>query len=164
MKGKGGKIPIDQRGEFMKRQKIQEYREQVEKNKPTGVPIFKIFVRLKTGGMWLPCGDLAGDARAASLVNAWTSGFLTDVYKGQLDSGVARSIFSQEDSFVKSIVENYKPFRKCTKAELEFGYKVDFPGVTEKFGELKVTLLSKDMEKGFFDKAKDAFTGFFKQN
>ena len=151
----------------------------------------QIFVRPKAGGIWIPCGDLAGDQRATALVNAWLSGFLTDMYRNQLDQGIARSVFNQEDSFVKGmfrytfilvlysiliveescicamhgmctiynihthiarlcvysiirviitytydshthiyntgITENFKPFKKFTKDELQFGFKVDFP-------------------------------------
>lgn len=43
---------------------------------PDGVPVFKVYVRPKVGGLWIPCGDLAGDSRATSLVNAWMSGML----------------------------------------------------------------------------------------
>jgi len=98
MKGKGKRVPIDQRGEFLKQQRMLEARAAVEKDKPDGVPVFKVFVRPVAGGLWIPCGDLAGDQRATALVNAWMSGFLTDMYKGQLDQGIARSIFSQEDN------------------------------------------------------------------
>ncbi len=56
MKGKGSKIPISQRGEYIKRQKILEAQQRIEASKPKGVPIFKIFVKPKVGGIWLPCG------------------------------------------------------------------------------------------------------------
>ena len=158
MKGKGGKIPINQRGEFLKQQRMMESKNQMEKEKPDGVPVFKVYVRPKVGGLWIPCGDLAGDKRATSLVNAWMSGFLTDVYRGQLDSGIARSIFSQEDSFAMNIIENYKPFRKYTKNDLQFGYKIDFPGLEEKMGEQKITAISPGMEKSWFDTAKEGFS------
>jgi len=51
---------------------------------------------------------------------------MTDMYKGQLDKGIARSVRAQEDTFVKGITENYKPFKKFTKEDLEFGYKIKF--------------------------------------
>ena len=158
MKGKGGKVPINQRGEFLKQQRMMESKNQMEKEKPDGVPVFKVYVRPKVGGLWIPCGDLAGDKRALSLVNAWMSGFLTDVYRGQLDAGIARSIFSQEDSFAMNIIENYKPFRKYTKADLQFGYKIDFPGLEEKMGEQKITPITSDMNKSWLDTAKEGFS------
>lgn len=42
MKGKGKRVPIDQRGEFVKRQRILEAQAEMDKRKPTGVPIFKV--------------------------------------------------------------------------------------------------------------------------
>ena len=42
MKGKGKRVPIDQRGEFVKRQRILEAQAEIDKKKPTGVPIFKV--------------------------------------------------------------------------------------------------------------------------
>ena len=104
---------------------------------------------------------MAGDQRATSLVNAWLSGFLTDTYRDQLDQGIARSVFNQEDSFVKGITENFKPFKKFTKEDLQFGYKVEFTGVVEKFGDLPITPLVKGMEKSWFDKVKDGFGNLF---
>jgi hypothetical protein len=165
MKGKGSRIPINQRGEFMKRQKMLEQKENLDKaaavNKKEGVPVFKVFVRPKAGGLWIPCGDLAGDQRATALVNAWMSGFMSDMYKGQLDSGIARSIFSQEDSFAQNIIENFKPFRKLKKEDLEFGFKVEFEGLEEKMGEQKITVLQKGMEKTWIDNAKESLGGLF---
>lgn len=156
MKGKGNRIPMDKRGEYMKQKQIMEAREQIQSNRAKGVPVFKVFVRPKTGGFWVPCGDLVGDNRATSLVNAWLSGFLEDMYKSQLDKGVARSIYSQEDSFVKSITENFRPYKKFTKEQLQFGYKIDFEGVVEKKGEQKVTELQKGMDRTWFDDIKDS--------
>ena len=42
MKGKGKRVPIDQRGEFIKRQRILEAQAKIEQSKPSGVPIFKV--------------------------------------------------------------------------------------------------------------------------
>lgn len=163
MKGKGGRVPIDQRGEFLKQQRMMEARDQMlsKQNRDSGVPVFKVFVRPRAGGLWIPCGDLQGDNRATALVNAWMSGFMTDMYKGQLDQGIARSIFSQEDTFVTGLIENYKPFRKFTKEDLQFGYKIDFPGLEEKMGEQKVIPLEKGMEKGWIDNVKEGFGNIF---
>ena len=160
-KGKGSKVPINQRGEYMKQQKMYDMQSQMQKNKPTGVPVFKVFVRPKSGGLWLPCGDLSGDSRSTALVNAWQSGFMSDMYKNQLDQGVALSIFSQEGSFAKNVVENYKPFKKCTVDDIQFGYKVEFEGLDEKFPDQKVTLLERGMEKGWFDNLKEKVASIF---
>lgn len=101
MKGKGGRVPIDQRGEYLKQERAMEARKQLNKANPEGVPVFQVYVRPKAGGLWIPAGDLAGDNRATSLVNAYMSGFLTETYKKQLDQGIARSIFAQEGQFTK---------------------------------------------------------------
>lgn len=164
MKGKGGRVPIDQRGEFIKQQRMMEMREKMQEQKKEGVPVFKVFVRPKLGGLWIPCGDLAGDQRATALVNAWTSGFMTEMYKGQLDQGIARSIFSQEDTFVKGLLENFKPFKKFKPEDLEFGYKIDFEGLEAKMGEQKVQPINKDMMKSWTDNLGEKFSGLFGGN
>lgn len=160
---KGRKVPIDQRGEYMKQKRMMEVRKNMESAKPEGVPVFKIFVRPKIGGLWIPCGDLAGDQRATALVNAIMAGFMTDMYKGQLDKGLAKSIFTQEDAFIKNLIENYKPFKKFTKDDLQFGYKVEFAGYEEKMGEQKVKVLEKGMEKGWLDNIKESFTNIINE-
>jgi hypothetical protein len=164
MKRKGKKVPIDQRGEYMKRQKIIDARSAAQQQTNDEVPVFQVFVRPKAGGLWIPAGDLAGDQRATALVNAWMSGFMTDMYKGQLDQGIAKSIFSQEDQFVKGLIENYKPFSKMSPGDLTFGYKIKFAGLEEKIGEQKVTEIVRGMEKGWQDNVKDAFSGIFGGN
>lgn len=160
--GRGGKVPPHLRGEYVKRQRMMEQQQQTKRQRPTDVPVFEIFARSKRGGIWVPTGELAGDNRAASLVNAWMSGFLTDFYRGQLDRGVARSIYAQEDVFTEGLIKNYRPFNKFTKDDLEFGYKVSFPGLEEKMGEQKVVVLQKDMQKGWFDKIKESYQNLFK--
>ena len=161
MKGKGNRVPIDQRGEYMKQQRMLEMREKMQSTKASGVPVFKVFVRPKVGGLWIPCGDLAGDQRATALVNAWTAGFMQGMYKDQLDQGIAKSIFAQEATFISGLIENYKPFKKFKPADLEFGYKIDFEGLEEKMGEQKVMVITREMEKGWLDKAKDSFASSF---
>jgi len=49
MKKKGGKVPIQQRGEFMRRQKIIDQKEAYdrENSKVTDVPVFEVFARPK---------------------------------------------------------------------------------------------------------------------
>lgn len=158
---KGRKVPINQRGEYMKQLRIMQEKKQLEGNVPDNVPIFKLFVRLKTGSPWLPCGDLAGDQRATALVNAWTAGFMEGMYKSQLDKGVARSVFQQGDQFKQNIIENYSPFKKCRKEDLQFGYTVKFDSLTEKKGDIPITILEEGMEKGWLDNAKEQFGGLF---
>ena len=142
MKGKGGKVPVNQRGEYMKQQRMMDQKAQMEMGKKEGVPVFKVFVRPRAGGLWIPCGDLAGDERATALVNAYMSGFMTDMYKTQIRQGIAKSVFSQEDAFVNGLIENYKPFRKFTKSDLQFGFKVDYEGLEEKMESRRLKPLS----------------------
>jgi len=47
MKGKEKRVPIDQRGEFVKRQRILEAQAEIDKKKPTGVPIFKVYIYIQ---------------------------------------------------------------------------------------------------------------------
>ena len=57
----------------MKQQKMMELKKQMESNVKDDVPVFQVYVRPKAGGLWIPVGDLAGDNRATSVVNAWKS-------------------------------------------------------------------------------------------
>lgn len=61
MKGKGGRVPINQRGEFLKRQRMIEQQQGIKAGaaeQKADVPIFCVFVRPKAGGLWIPVGDL----------------------------------------------------------------------------------------------------------
>ena len=164
MKGKGGKVPVNQRGEYMKQQRMMEQKAQMEMGKKEGVPVFKVFVRPRAGGLWIPCGDLAGDERATALVNAYMSGFMTDMYKTQIRQGIAKSVFSQEEAFVNGLIENYEPFRKFTKSDLQFGFKVDYEGLEEKMGEQKIEALEPGMEKNWGDNIREGLGGLFGNN
>jgi len=93
----------------MKQQRMMQAQQAMQANKKDGVPTFKVFTRPKAGGLWIPCGDLMGDERATALCNAWMSGFMQDMYKNQLDQGIAKSLFSQGDQFVQNLLDNYKP-------------------------------------------------------
>lgn len=158
---KGKKIPIQYRGELMKQKRMMELKNQMEKDKPEGVPIFKLFVRPKVGGFWIPCGDLAGDKKATALVNGLMSGFLTDTYRNQLDQGIARSVFNQEDTFVKNLIANYRPFKNYGKDDLMFGYTIEFEGLFEKLGQQSVRTIEKGMEKSWIDNVKEGFGNLF---
>ena len=127
------------------------------------VPVFQVFTRPKAGGLWIPVGDLQGDERSSAVVTAWMEGFLgmSDMYKGELDRGIARSVFGNDNAFAKNIIENYKPFKRYGPGDLEFGYKVKFPGLEEKFGEMKTMVVDESMQKNWLDNAKDGFSGLF---
>lgn len=169
MKGKGKRVPIDQRGEFIKRQRMIDQRESMlNPQTPTGpdgkpVPVFQVFTRPKVGGLWIPVGDLQGDERSTAVVTAWMEGFLgmSDMYKGELDRGIARSVYGNDNAFAKNIIENYKPFKRYTTTDLEFGYKIKFPGLEEKFGEMATMVINESMQKNWLDNAKEGLGGLF---
>jgi hypothetical protein len=121
-------------------------------------------VKLKKGGPWLPCSELAGDNRAASLVRAWQSGFLADVYKGQMDRGVAATVFANDEAFAKGVIANSKLFSKLTPDQLSFGYTVEFDELKDKLKDQEVIVLNKDMQKSWVDNAKDKFASFFNKD
>ena len=80
-------------------------------------------------------GNPVMEANATALVNAYMSGFMSEMYEGQIRQGIEKSIFSQEDQLVSGMIENYKPFKKFTKDDLQLGYKVEYEGLEEKMGE-----------------------------
>ena len=83
------------------------------------------------------------------------------MYKGELDRGIARSVFGNDNAFAKNIIENYKPFKRYGPGDLEFGYKVKFPGLEEKFGEMKTMVIDESMQKNWLDNAKEGLGGLF---
>jgi len=167
MKRKGKRVAIQDRGEFMKRKRMLDAREEAEAaagGDDDSVPTFEIFVRPKAGGLWIPAGNLKGDNRATALVNAVMSGFMTDLYKGQLETGVAKSMVMNRDQMARGLIDNYKPFSKLTPDQLIFGFKVKYKGYEEKMGEQKVTELVDGMDKGWIDNLTDGFKNIFGNN
>jgi len=157
--GKGKNPNISMRGELKKRAEMERMREQMFGDDSDGFPVFTIYVRSKTGQVWYPGGSLKGDARSKSLVESWRDNtlMLKGQYKGSLDGGMAKSIFSDKEKFVSSLLKMYPQLKK-SRDELEFGYKVKIPGLEEQLekegrkDELKITLLDEDMGKSLFEK------------
>lgn len=89
------------------------------------------------------------------------SGFMSDMYKSELDRGIARSVFGQEEAFAKNIIQNYKPFKRYTTKDLVFGYKIKMAGVEEKMGEQKIMQIDESMQKNWADNVKEKFSGLF---
>ena len=135
---------------------MREYMEQQQmaQGDDDGVPTFNIFVRSQKAKVWYPCGALKGDPKATALVNAWQGNFLRGLYKSQLDKGVARSIFDGEKRLVGTVLRS-DPQLKESKNELEFGYKVSVKGIEETVGKQEVTLVTRDMLKGWLDGVKE---------
>ncbi len=163
---KGKKVPIQFRGEYLKQKRMQEAQSAYEASKRKDVPYFQLFVRPKVAGPWVPFAELAGDQRAVAIVNAWTSGFLTDFYKGQMDASIARSLFANFDETVKAVRANCPIVKNIDDNELSFGYKVSFTGVAEKFPDQKVTQVSAEMlsKKSWFDNLKESVVNAFSFN
>lgn len=157
--GKGKGPNIGQRGELKKRAEMERMREQMFGDDRDGFPVFTVYVRSKKGQVWYPGGSLKGDDRSKSLVESWRDNtlMLKDQYKGSLDGGMAKSIFSDKQKFVQSLVKMY-PQLQPSRDELEFGYKVKIPGLEEKLeaegrkDELKITLLKEEMQQTLWDK------------
>ena len=76
-------------------------------------------------------------------------------------TGVAKSISAQDDAFAKNIIENYKPFKKFSKEDLQFGYKIKFIGLEEKMGEQKITPIVEGMEKNWADGVRESLGNLF---
>lgn len=163
----GRKVPVQFRGEYMRRQKLALAQEQYKNSKKKGVPYFQLYVRPKAGGAWLPFAELAGDQRATAIVNAWLAGFMTDFYKGQMDRAIARSLFTNEAEMFETVRKNCQAVSKIPPERLAFGYTVDFEGVIEKMGEQKVTIIDKDTDKKnktWFENITDSLTSIFKRD
>eukprot|EP01039_Chlorochromonas_danica_P007717 gene7717-8528_t len=140
---------------------MMQQREEMNKFRSKDLPTFVILARVSDGSPWMPVGQLVGDQRARALVNAYSSGFLTDLYKKQLDRGIAKSIFAQEEKFLENLKENYRMFRKGIPETLEFGYRIDYEPLAKKMGSPTVNKVDRSMEKDWLDKLKDGFANIF---
>jgi len=119
-----------------------------------GLPVFQVYVRSKISQIWFPLAALKGDQRAQSLVNAYMSGFLTDLYKNNLETGIAKSVMQQRDSLCEQVPKNVPPLKKTEKSNLEFGFKILYEGLEEKMGPQKVQLITEEMSLNIVDKVK----------
>ena len=176
-RGGGGSNPFLNRrtGGGVPRKKLKEVKvmkEKMEKEKAEriaqGMPAFKIFAAYKRGGEWKPCAEMFGDQKSAALVKLWMNGFMGDMSKKMLDQGVAKSLFTNNEKFIDSVVANFPPiggYQKLSKEEAMFGYTIEYPGLKEKKGEQQVTLLKEEMtfEKGWFEKLKDSVISAIKE-
>lgn len=161
----GRRVPVQFRGEYMRRQKLALAQEQYKNSKKKDVPYFQLYVRPLAGGAWLPFAELAGDQRATAIVNAWLSGFMPDFYKGQMDRAIARSLFANEAELFETVRKNLPAVSKIAPERLVFGYTVDFQGVVEKKGEQKVTIIDKNTDqknKTWFENITDSVKSIFK--
>jgi len=156
MKGKKGKLPINQRGSESQQAKFEAMKAQQDGLGSGQFPVFNIYVQTPKANMWYPCGSLSGDDNSKNLVDQWSGqGLLEGVYKTNLDRGVAVSLFDNERDFVAQIVANYPQLKKSQK-DLTYAYKIKFKGLSEE--QSKMTVLTKDMTQGPMDKFKSFFS------
>jgi Family of unknown function (DUF6523) len=81
--------------------------------------------------MWYPCGSFKGDDKSAALAKSYADGgLLAGISKNQIDSGVAGSLFRDQDKLKESICRAYPQLRKSSD-EFEFGYRMAFEGLSE---------------------------------
>jgi hypothetical protein len=107
--------------------------------------------------MWYPCGSFKGDDRSAALAKSYAdNGLLAGISKKQIDTGIASSLHRDQAKLKETICRTFPQLRK-SRDELEFGYKLAYPGLTkEQSDEIKV--VEPKESKGFFDNIKAVFT------
>jgi len=118
-----------------------------------GIPVFYLFVRSPQIGLWYPVSALKGDKPTRALVDSYAAnGLGAEMAKSQIDTGIARSIFSPDTlkSLTAAAVKQYKPLKKADT--LEWGYKIGDKALQDKVkaGEMeepKITLLDAEMAK-----------------
>jgi hypothetical protein len=88
---------------------------------------------------------------------------MQDMYRGQLNAGVARSIMANRDNLAQGLIDNYKPFSKLGKDDIIFGFKIKYEGWEEKMGEQKVTEITPGMERSWQDDLKDTWSSLLGQ-
>ena len=105
--------------------------------------------------MWYPCGSFKGDERSNALCSSWRDdGFLAGISKNQLDAGVAGSLYRDQENLKETICRGYPQLRK-SKADLEFGYKLAYDGLSG--SKLEMNIVVPKEQKGFLDGVKSAF-------
>lgn len=115
---------------------------------------FLLFLQL-----WYPCGSFKGDNRSQALcANYKENGWLSNISKQQLDSGIAGSLFRDQEKLKETIVRAYPQLRE-TKDQLEFGYKIGFEGLSEE--QMKIQVIEPKEQKGLLDNIKDKFSTMF---
>jgi Family of unknown function (DUF6523) len=107
--------------------------------------------------MWYPCGSFKGDDKSAALAKSYADGgLLAGISKNQIDSGVAGSLFRDQDKLKESICRAYPQLRKSSD-EFEFGYRMAFEGLSD--DKLQMVVVEPKESKGIFDNIKNAFAG-----
>jgi len=160
-KGKSN-VPAHMRGQYKRMEELSKMRENMmEAQKPgsDGLPVFNLYVRSPRANLWYPCGSFKGDNRSQALcTNYKDNGWLADISKQQLDSGISGSLWRDQDKLKETIVRAYPQLRE-TRDKLEFGYKLGFEGLSEE--QTKVQLIVPKEPKGILDNIKDKVSDMF---
>merc|ERR1712157_122386 len=156
-KGKSN-VPVNMRGNYKKMQEMQSMREQmVAASTPgsDGMPVFNLYVRTKRANVWYPAGSFKGDEKSAALAKSYSEGgFMSNMSKNQLDSGVSGSLYQDLRKLTESIVRTYPQLKK-SRDELEFGYKLGYTGLSEEKGKMNIVV--PEERKGLLDNFKGMF-------
>lgn len=129
--------------------------QQIDESKP----VFYVFAR-KPQGVWYPATVFQGDDQATNLIKGWMGeglgGMFKDNFKGQLDTGIAKSIFGQEVAFNRAVFQQQPQLKKYAKT-IEYGYKVKYPGLVEaKPDANEIQPVTKEMQETWIDGVQDA--------
>jgi len=151
-------VPVNMRGNYKKMQEMQSMREQMlAASTPgsDGMPVFNLYVRTKRANVWYPAGSFKGDEKSAALAKSYSDdGFMSNMSKNQLDSGVSGSLYQDLRKLKESIVRTYPQLKK-SRDDLEFGYKLGYPGLSEEKGKMNV--IEPKESKGLLDNIKGMF-------
>jgi len=158
-KGKAN-VPPQLRGQYKKQKEMAEMRGQMMEASQAGadgLPVFNLFVRTDKANMWYPCGSFKGDERSAALAKSYSEdGFLSGISKKQLDGGIAGSLYSDLARLKETVFRAYPQLRKA-KDDLQFGYKLDFEGLSEEKKKDVMPVEPKE-QKGVFDGLRNIFS------
>jgi len=158
-KGKSN-VPPAMRGQYERQKEMSQMQQQMmAASKPgsDGFPVFNLFVRTKTQKIWYPCGSFKGDERSAALSKSYSEGgFLSGISKKQLDGGIAGSLYSDLPKLKETVIRAYPQLRKA-RADMEFGYKLNYQGLPEDKAKAIVPVEPKE-QKGPLDGLKNIFS------
>jgi len=162
---KKGKPPVNMRSQFKQREQMQEQREAMvdsQRAGADGLPVFNLYVRSKKAQMWYPCGSFKGDERSKALAQTYKDdGFMSNMAKNQLDSGVSGSLATDERKLLGSIVRGYPQLKKAVSGGkdgggVDWGYKLAFEGLSKEQAEMNI-VVPKKREGGVVEGFKDMF-------
>eukprot|EP01031_Cornospumella_fuschlensis_P022540 gene22540-27509_t len=160
---KGRKVPVQYKDQFRRQQEIMDAQMAYQSARPKDVPIFRLYARGKVpseiGNPWTPIGELVGDQKSLTLVNAYMSGFLSGFYKSQIDRGVRASVYENPEGmkYANSLTSRYKPFKNYTIYDVQLGYEIDFEPLREKLGPQTVTYLPPEAPASWLGNLQDTW-------